>query len=228
MTTINELLANFKNLVKKYHYTKTEVDTALSGKASKDAATQSVAGLMSAADKKKLDEIDTGATAVTIDSTLSDSSENPVQNKVIKSALDSKAASTHTHNVSSMSDPTAYANIGSAANATQSTINSAIDNKLGALLNVELITIESTRPTASASTMNKLYLIPEDSAETDDAYEVFVTYKSGNNYAWEKIDTARLDLTGYYTKTQTDNTFVKQTDFIDTLNTSITNLLNAE
>ena len=35
--------------------------------------------------------------AVTIDSSLSDSSVNPVQNKVIKEALDNKASSSHTH-----------------------------------------------------------------------------------------------------------------------------------
>lgn len=35
--------------------------------------------------------------AVTVDSSLSDSSTNPVQNKVIKEALDNKASSSHTH-----------------------------------------------------------------------------------------------------------------------------------
>ena len=39
-----------------------------------------------------------GVAEVTIDSALSDTSTNPVQNKVIKSALDGKAASSHTHN----------------------------------------------------------------------------------------------------------------------------------
>ena len=53
-------------------------------------ATQSAHGLMSAADKTKLDGIASGATAVTVDSGLSSSSENPVQNKVVKSALDGK------------------------------------------------------------------------------------------------------------------------------------------
>ena len=38
--------------------------------------------------------------AVTVDSALSDSSINPVQNKVIKSALNNKADSSHTHNQS--------------------------------------------------------------------------------------------------------------------------------
>lgn len=53
-------------------------------------ATQSASGLMSAADKKKLDGIATGANKTIVDTTLSDSSTNPVQNKVIKTELDNK------------------------------------------------------------------------------------------------------------------------------------------
>ena len=60
-------------------------------------ATQSAHGLMSAADKKKLDGIAAGATKVAVDSALSATSTNPVQSKVVKAALDSKSASGHTH-----------------------------------------------------------------------------------------------------------------------------------
>ena len=54
------------------------------------AATQSVSGLMSAADKKKLDGIATGATKIKVDTSISSTSTNPVQNKVIKTELDKK------------------------------------------------------------------------------------------------------------------------------------------
>lgn len=57
---------------------------------SANTATQSASGLMSAADKKKLDGIATGANKTIVDTTLSDSSTNPVQNKVIKTELDNK------------------------------------------------------------------------------------------------------------------------------------------
>lgn len=50
-----------------------------------------------AADKKKLDGIAAGATKVAVDSALSATSTNPVQNKAVKAALDSKAAFGHTH-----------------------------------------------------------------------------------------------------------------------------------
>ena len=53
------------------------------------AATQSKAGLMSAADKTKLDGIATGANKTVVDSALNSTSTNPVQNKVINAAIES-------------------------------------------------------------------------------------------------------------------------------------------
>lgn len=77
-----------------------------------DVATSSGAGFLSANDKEKLDGIDSGATRTTIDSSLSSTSANPVQNKVVKSALDDKADSDHEHNYAASSIPG-----GSATNA---------------------------------------------------------------------------------------------------------------
>ena len=54
-----------------------------------NAATTTTAGLMSAADKTKLNGIATGATKVTVDTTLSTTSTNPVQNKVIATQISS-------------------------------------------------------------------------------------------------------------------------------------------
>lgn len=53
-------------------------------------ATESASGLMSAADKKKLDGIATGANKTIVDTSVSSTSTNPVQNKVIKTELDKK------------------------------------------------------------------------------------------------------------------------------------------
>lgn len=54
-------------------------------------ATTSTDGLMSSSDKTKLDGIAAGATKITVDSALSSTSTNPVQNKVIYGAISSKA-----------------------------------------------------------------------------------------------------------------------------------------
>lgn len=66
------------------------VNIALSGKASISVATTSANGLMSASDKTKLNGIAIGANKTTVDSALSTTSTNPVQNKAVKAALDSK------------------------------------------------------------------------------------------------------------------------------------------
>lgn len=68
-----------------------------------------------AADKKKLDGIAAGATKVAVDSALSATSTNPVQNKAVKAALDSKSASGHTHAMITNS----MLNIGGANNAAK-------------------------------------------------------------------------------------------------------------
>ena len=60
-------------------------------------ATASAAGLMSAVDKVKLDGVAAGSNHVAVDAELSTTSTNPVQNKVIKSALDGKSNTGHTH-----------------------------------------------------------------------------------------------------------------------------------
>lgn len=52
-------------------------------------ATASADGYMSAADKKKLDGIAEGANKTIVDSALSDTSTNPVQNKVVKAKFTS-------------------------------------------------------------------------------------------------------------------------------------------
>lgn len=85
-------------------------------------ATQSVSGLMSAADKKKLDGIATGATKITVDTSISSTSTNPVQNKVIKTELDKKAgtavATTNTNGLMSAADKTKLNGIATGANKT--------------------------------------------------------------------------------------------------------------
>ena len=66
------------------------VKTALDGKAGTAEATTGAAGLMSAVDKTKLDGVEAGANKTTVDAALDAASENPVQNKAVKAALDGK------------------------------------------------------------------------------------------------------------------------------------------
>lgn len=89
---------------------------------SANTATESVSGLMSAADKAKLNGIAEGATKIKVDTALSNTSTNPVQNKVIYSALSGKAgtsvATTNTNGLMSAADKTKLNGIAKDANKT--------------------------------------------------------------------------------------------------------------
>lgn len=66
-------------------------------------ATQEVGGFMSATDKIKLDGVASGANKTVVDSSLNSTSTNPVQNKVINSALSGKVPMTRTINGKALS-----------------------------------------------------------------------------------------------------------------------------
>lgn len=103
-----ELQVNLKEWLKKLVYMKTEVDTKLSSKSDSNhthtTATVSANGLMSKEDKSKLDGIATEANKTVVESSLSSTSTNPVQNKVVNSALSGKANSSHSHSISNITN----------------------------------------------------------------------------------------------------------------------------
>ena len=68
------------------------VTAALNTKAGTAVATTSANGLMSAADKAKLDGVEDGATKTIVDDAMSDTSTNPVQNKVVMKYIDSRGS----------------------------------------------------------------------------------------------------------------------------------------
>lgn len=65
------------------------LEEALAVKAGTSVASASANGLMSSTDKSKLDGVESGANKTTVDSAMSTTSTNPVQNKVIAAAIDS-------------------------------------------------------------------------------------------------------------------------------------------
>ena len=99
MNTLNELATAIKD-----HKDVTDaLDAAISSKASKDVATTSAAGLMSSAMVTKLNSIEDGANKTVVDTALSSSSTNPVQNKVVNSALSGKVPTTRKVNGKALS-----------------------------------------------------------------------------------------------------------------------------
>lgn len=106
------MVASFKtNLLdwlKTKVYVKNEIDNKLNGKSDSDhthtTATVSVNGFLSKEDKSKLDGIATEANKTIVDTSLSATSTNPVQNKVVNSALSGKANSSHSHSISNITN----------------------------------------------------------------------------------------------------------------------------
>lgn len=105
-----------------------EKTAAWDAKADRTAATASANGLMSKADKAKLDGIAAGATKVIVDSALSNTSANPLQNKVIAAALDGKAGTAAaTQSANGLMSKADKAKLdGIAAGATKVTVDSVV------------------------------------------------------------------------------------------------------
>lgn len=178
------LLNNFKLLVEKFTYNKTDIDSKLSGKADNTVASGSSNGLMSSADKTKLDTIEEGANKTIVDSSLSGESENPVQNKIIKTALDGKAEISHNH------DDLYYTE--TEVDEKLETIQGALDSLVG----FEAKIVEELPPTGEDGIM---YLVLSEGGGADkDIYDEYI-YVNGN---FEKIgNTAvEVDLSSYATK----------------------------
>lgn len=121
-------------------------------------ATQGVSGLMSASDKKKLDGIATGANKITVDTTLSSTSTNPVQNKVINSALSGKAstsvATTNTNGLMSAADKTKLDGIATGANKI--TVDAALSNTSTNPVQNKAIKEELDKKASNTALNNKL------------------------------------------------------------------------
>lgn len=101
----------------------TDLQSTLDGKAasshSHSDATTSAAGFMTAAMVTKLNGIATGANKTTVDSSLSSSSTNPVQNKVVNSAISSLTSTVSSNTSSISSHTTAIANLQTAVSEIQ-------------------------------------------------------------------------------------------------------------
>ena len=119
----------------------------------KTDATQTQHGLLSTDDKKKLDGIASGATKVTVDTSLSTTSTNPVQNKAVKAPLDKKSDSTHTHTKSDIG-------LGNVENKSSATIRGEItsDNIITALTYTPAKNVNMTA--ASSTADGKAGLVP--------------------------------------------------------------------
>ena len=114
---------------------------------------------------------------VTVDSALSDSSTNPVQNKVVKAALDGKASSSHTHSYLPLSGGTMTGNILGNATAALGTTAKPFH---------QLVLGGATSATMSASTTNPRITFVEGTG-TQPVHLVYTDYDSYRSPAGLKV-----------------------------------------
>ena len=108
--------------------------------------------------------------------------------KAVYTGLNSKANKSNGASQITDTNSNTYSNIGTSTNATQQQINKAINDTLGDLHGIEIIKIVSDKGTASADTMNKLYIVSENNK-----VNVYYTKQNGNTYSWVKLDDNILD-----------------------------------
>ena len=152
-------------------------------------ATTSTHGLMSTADKTKLDGIQAGATAITVDSALSSTSTNPLQNKAINTALGNKANLASPTFTGTPKAPTPAASTNNTQIATTAYVTSAIATAISGISGISFEIVSSLPATGDSGT---IYLLSNSGTGTN-VYDEYI-YVNNN---WEKIGTTDVDLSDY-------------------------------
>lgn len=73
----------------------------------------------------------------------------------------------------------------------------------------------NTLPTASAATMNKIYLTPSSDPQTQNLKDEYITIQNGSTYSWEQIGSTAIDLSGYVTTTALNTALADYTTSAD-------------
>ena len=101
---VKSFKTNLLTWLKTKTYIKTEIDNFLNGKSDTNHthtnASTTTPGFLSAEDKTKLNNLE----QITVDSSINATSTNPVQNKVINTALTGKANTNHTHSITNITN----------------------------------------------------------------------------------------------------------------------------
>lgn len=150
-----------------------------------------------AAYKTKLDGIATGANKITVDSALSTTSTNPVQNKIIATKI-----GTVETNVSAAATTAGNAAAAAAAvkkdlanyyKKTETYSQTEINNKISAIPKFS-ITVCNALPDSNIS-KTTVYLLKGKKEDTNNIYDEYIYVNS----KWELLGSQSLDLSGYAT-----------------------------
>lgn len=152
-------------------------------------ASQSAHGLMTAEDKKKLDGIAAGATKVTVDSSLSSTSTNPVQNKVVHAQFAEKAPLASPTFTGTPKVPTATPGTNTTQAASTAFVTAAVTAAMSGITGIDFQIVSKLPETG---TKGIFYLIA-NSGIGQNVYDEYIWL----NGKFEKLGTRELDLSGY-------------------------------
>lgn len=141
----------------------------------------------------KLNGIADGATKTTIDSELNSTSANPVQNKVINTALGAKAPLATPTFTGTPKAPTAAAGTNTTQIATTEFVTTAVANAIAGVTSISYQVVTSLPATGENGV---IYLVAH-SHGAGDAYDEYVW--AGTSF--EKLGNTDIDLSGYMLKT---------------------------
>lgn len=157
--------------------------------------------------KDKLDGIAAEATKVIVDSALSNTSTNAVQNKTVNTALAEKAPLDSPIFTGTPKAPTATAGTKDTTIATTAFVTNAIATAVASISTLSFEVVSTLPESGKAAT---IYL-KSKTGTTNDIYDEYIWV----NKKWELIGSTSVDLTGY----------MKEVDLVELTTTEIDNML---
>lgn len=132
---------------------------------------------------------------VTVDTSLSDTSTNPVQNMAVSKEFEKKADLANPVFSGVPTTPTPLDGTNSLQIANTAFVQSAINNALAGISGVDIQVVDSLPETGVKGTF---YFVSKSSPAENNAYSEYVWV----NNSWEYIGDTTIDLTGYVQSSQ--------------------------
>ena len=158
-------------------------------------------------DKQKLDGIDQGAEVNDISTiSVNGTTVNPDQNKNV--ALTIPVNTSDLNNDSGFITNTVN-NLANYYLKTETYTQTEVNTLIAAITTLHIEVVQAL-PTTDISTTT-IYLVPKSTAGTQDVYDEYINL-DGTTSGWEHIGSTEVDLTNYYTKTETNGLLADKVD----------------
>jgi len=198
-------------------YYKSKEDLLLANKVDKETGKGLSTNDYTTNEKTKLSGIETNAEVNILEEIkLNGSTITPI-NKIVNIEINVPTSTNELTNDSGFITNTVN-NLTNYYTKTNTYTKSEIDSLIGSVSSLD-IQIVQTLPTQDIST-STIYLVPK-TASTNDNYDEYIYV----NNSWEHIGSTEVDLSNYYTKTQTDNLLDDKADSSD-IPTKVSDLTN--